>query len=67
MTWTYDQLRRKADQAWELAGLARQDRDTFDEQRWTRKAREYETMARGAANPNTCPTLKPIESPKIGC
>lgn len=36
-----DILRRKRDQAWELAGCARQDRDTADEVRWTKKAREY--------------------------
>lgn len=36
------QLRRKADQEWEMAGLARQDQDHPDEERHTKKAREYE-------------------------
>jgi hypothetical protein len=31
-------LKRKEDQAWEMAGLARQDGDTKDEQRWTAEA-----------------------------
>lgn len=35
-------LRRKADQAWEMAGLARQDGDKADEERWTRTAQDYE-------------------------
>lgn len=35
-------LERRADQAWEMAGLARQDRDTADEQRWTAKAQLYD-------------------------
>ncbi len=39
---TYEQLRRKADQAWEMAGLARQDGDHADAERQTKKAREYE-------------------------
>lgn len=37
-----DRLRRKADQEWDMAGLARQDRDSADEERHTKKAREYE-------------------------
>lgn len=36
--------RRKADQAWELAGLARQDGDRADEERWTKEARRLERM-----------------------
>jgi hypothetical protein len=36
-----DTLRRKRDQEWELAGLARQDGDKADEARHTDKAREY--------------------------
>lgn len=40
----YDRLRRKADQEWDMAGLARQDRDTADEERHTAKAREYENQ-----------------------
>jgi hypothetical protein len=35
-------LRRKANQAWESAGLARQDRDAKDEKFWTAKARAYD-------------------------
>jgi len=34
-------LRRKRDQEWELAGMARMDRDKADELRHTAKAREY--------------------------
>lgn len=35
-------LRRKADQHWDMAGLARQDRDTPDEIRHTKEARRLE-------------------------
>lgn len=35
-------LQRKADQHWEMAGLARQDRDAADERRHTALAREAE-------------------------
>lgn len=38
VTSTLDRLRRKANQAWENAGLARQDRDSEDEKRWTAEA-----------------------------
>ena len=38
--------RRKADQHWELAGLARCDGDKEDEIRQTERAREYEQLAR---------------------
>lgn len=41
-------LRMKADQHWDMAGLARQDGDHADEKRHTDKAREYEQMAREA-------------------
>lgn len=41
----YDYHRMKADQHWEMAGLARQDRDTADEKRHTAKAREHERLA----------------------
>jgi len=34
-----DKLLRKANQSWEMAGLARQDRDTADEKRHTDFAR----------------------------
>lgn len=36
-----ERLRRKRDQEWELAGLARQDGDTKDEAIHTANAREY--------------------------
>jgi hypothetical protein len=36
-----ERLRRKRDQAWEMAGLARQDGDRVDEERRTEEAREY--------------------------
>lgn len=35
-------MRRKRDQAWELAGLARQDGDKADEQRRTVEARDWQ-------------------------
>ena len=41
-----ERLRKKADQAWEMAGLARQDRDHADEQRRTLEARGYEEQIR---------------------
>jgi hypothetical protein len=34
-----DRLRRKENEAWELAGCARVDRDKTDEARWTAIAR----------------------------
>lgn len=40
--WSDEKLRRKADQAWDMAGLARQDRDTEDEKRRTAEARKYD-------------------------
>lgn len=39
--YTDEQLLRKEDQHWDMAGLARQDRDTVDEQRHTKLARAY--------------------------
>ena len=39
-------LRRKADQAWDLAGLSRQDNDQADAERYTAQAREYERLLR---------------------
>lgn len=42
----YRRWRYKADQEWELAGLARKDGDTKDEETHTAKAREYEALAR---------------------
>lgn len=37
-----ERLRRKRDQAWETAGLARQDGDKDDEKRRTDEVREYQ-------------------------
>jgi hypothetical protein len=34
-------LRRKRDQAWEMAGFARKDEDRADELRWINKAQRY--------------------------
>ena len=36
------QLRRKADQEWDMAGLARQDNDRLDALAHTNRARSYE-------------------------
>jgi hypothetical protein len=43
-----DRFRRKADQEWDMAGLARQDGDRKAEEDHTRKAREYEQQYREA-------------------
>lgn len=37
---------QKADQEWDMAGLARQDGDAEAEKRHTAQAREYERLAR---------------------
>lgn len=37
-----ERLRRKSRQAWDMAGLARQDGDTKDEARRTAEAREWD-------------------------
>lgn len=37
-----DRCRRKANQCWELSGLARCDGDTVDEERWCKKAMVYD-------------------------
>lgn len=50
---TIDVLRRKADQAWEMAGLARQDRDARDEERYTTEARQYERQIKEIQNERT--------------
>lgn len=42
---TPDECRRKANQHWELAGLARQDRDFIDMENHTRLARLWEERA----------------------
>lgn len=36
-----DRMVRKRDQAWDMAGLARQDRDKADEKKHTAEAREW--------------------------
>lgn len=41
----YVKWRRRADQAWDMAGLARQDGDKADAERQTKLAREYEAKA----------------------
>lgn len=46
MTEHLKDLRRKADQEWELAGLARVDGDEADEAIHTAKAREYDRLWR---------------------
>lgn len=43
-----DYLLMKADQHWDMAGLARQDGDTRDEEKHTKLAREYQEKARNA-------------------
>ena len=45
-------LRRKADQHWEMAGLARQDGDKLDEARHTAQARDYEQQLRDLRKEN---------------
>lgn len=44
----YHRYRRKADQHWDMAGLARQDGDKSDETRQTNLAREFEAKAKEA-------------------
>lgn len=44
----YLRYRRKADQEWEMAGLAWQDGDPAAERRHIAQAREYERLAREA-------------------
>lgn len=43
---TADRLRRKANQEWDMAGLARQDGDLKDAERHTNLARDYERQLR---------------------
>jgi hypothetical protein len=43
-----NRLFRKADQHWDMAGLARQDGDMVDAERHTKLARELEAQAREA-------------------
>jgi hypothetical protein len=40
------ELVRKEQQAWEMAGLARMDRDKADEKRWTDEARRLGALLR---------------------
>lgn len=42
---TAEYCRRKADQHYEMAGLARQDRDREDEKRHIAKAKEWDAKA----------------------
>lgn len=44
----WQRWRRKADQEWDLAGMARQDGDMDACARHTEKAREYSILAREA-------------------
>jgi len=44
----YQRLMRKANQHWEMAGLARQDGDTMDAKNHMDQAREYERRAKEA-------------------
>ena len=41
-----ERLRRKRDQAWEMAGLAWKDGDKKDEEKHTREAQEYARQIR---------------------
>lgn len=41
-----DAVRWKAEQAWELAGLARMDGDIKDAARWTARAKELDQLAK---------------------
>jgi hypothetical protein len=47
---TPEYYRRKADQHWEMAGLARQDGDHKDEQKHTKLAREFDALAKEACS-----------------
>jgi hypothetical protein len=42
----YDRYRRKSNQEWDLAGLARQDGDMEASNKHTEQAREYDRLAR---------------------
>jgi hypothetical protein len=48
-TYTPEYCRRKADQHWEMAGLAHQDGDTVDALRHTKLAREWDRLANAQA------------------
>ena len=49
MSQELERLRRKRDQAYELAGLAREDGDKIDELRWLKEAKEYEAKIRDSS------------------
>ncbi|QZI85770.1 hypothetical protein CPT_Summit_119 [Stenotrophomonas phage Summit] len=44
--YTAEQCKNKADQHWEMAGLARQDNDPKDAERHTEEARKWDQRAR---------------------
>ena len=52
---SYNYYRRKADQAWEIAGLAHHDGDTANEIKLTQEAREWDQLAAEA---------RPLAKPK---
>lgn len=43
-SWAPENLRRKCNQAWDMAGLARQDGDKKDEARWTAEAQRLQEL-----------------------
>jgi len=45
-----EECRRKADQHWEMAGLARQDGDKADEARHTKLAKQWDQAAAGKSD-----------------
>ena len=57
-----DRWSRKADQEWELAGLARQDRDMVAAKRHTERARAYQRHEDPDAEPlDAKPKLEVVE------
>ena len=62
-TWSQEKLRRKINQAWELAGCARQDGDKSEEKRRTDEARRLteilkELYGRPTENQSECSALE---------
>jgi hypothetical protein len=51
--WSLEKLRRKRDQAWDMAGLARMDGDRKDEERRIAEARKYEAEIERRARENS--------------
>lgn len=47
---SYETLQRKANQAWDMAGLARQDGDAKDTEKRTKEARKYDDEIRRRNN-----------------